>query len=133
MRQLFTSVIVPKMLYAVDVWGAEMLARQGDKAGSTGLGRVLERVLRSHALTSTGAMNTTSTEVAVHQHFQQAGRLTLAALNDLRYLRSVREMASDWSKPRHRAEIISIVTINHDKTLLVLRSYHHISKALYIC
>ena len=65
MRQLYTSVIVPKMLYAVDVWGAEMLARQGDKAGSRGLGKILERVLRSHALISTGAMSTTSTEVTV--------------------------------------------------------------------
>lgn len=53
MRQLFTSVIVPKMLYAVDVLGAEILSRQGDRAGSTGL----ERALRIHALTSTGAMN----------------------------------------------------------------------------
>ena len=65
MRQLFASVIVLKMLYAVDVWGAEMLARQGGKAGSTGLGKILERVLRSHALTSTGAMSTTSTELTV--------------------------------------------------------------------
>jgi len=65
MRQLFTSVVVPKMLYAADVWGAEMVARMGDKAGSRGLGRILERVLRMHALTTTGAMSTTSTEVAV--------------------------------------------------------------------
>ena len=42
-----------------------MVARLGDKAGSRGLGRILERVLRMHTLTTTGAMSTTSTEVAV--------------------------------------------------------------------
>ena len=27
MKQLVTSVIVPKMLYAVDIWGAKMITR----------------------------------------------------------------------------------------------------------
>ena len=62
---LFNSIIVPKMLYGVDVWGAKMVAEMGKRAGRKGQGRVLERVLWTHAITSSGAMRTTATDAAV--------------------------------------------------------------------
>ena len=64
-RLLFNSVVIPKMLYGVDVWGAKMVAELGKRAGRKGQGKVLERVLRTHALTSSGAMRTTATDAAV--------------------------------------------------------------------
>ncbi|KIM50629.1 hypothetical protein SCLCIDRAFT_60635, partial [Scleroderma citrinum Foug A] len=64
-RPLYTCILVPKMLYAVDVWGAEMTTRLGNRAGQKGQGKPLERVLRMHALTTTGAMKTTTTDAAV--------------------------------------------------------------------
>ena len=56
MKRLYDSVVVPKMFYAVDVWGAEMVSRLGSRAGRKGKGRILDKVLRMHALTTTGAM-----------------------------------------------------------------------------
>ena len=64
-RCLFNSVVVPKMLYGIDVWGAKMMAEMGNKAGRRGQGKVLERVLRTHAITSSGAMRTTATDATV--------------------------------------------------------------------
>ena len=65
MKRLYDSVVVPKMFYAVDVWGAEMVSRLGSRAGRKGNGRILDKVLRMHALTTTGAMRTTATDAAV--------------------------------------------------------------------
>ena len=65
MKRLYDSVVVPKMYYAVDVWGAEMVSRLGNRAGHKGQGKVLGKVLRTHALTTTGAMRTTATDTAV--------------------------------------------------------------------
>ena len=62
---LFNSVIIPKMLYGVDIWGAKMVMEMGKRAGRKGQGHLLERVLRMHALTMTGAMRTTATDVTV--------------------------------------------------------------------
>ena len=62
---LFNSVVVPKMLYAVDVWGAKMVAEPGRKGGKGGQRKLVERVVRAHALTSSGAMSTTATDAAV--------------------------------------------------------------------
>ena len=53
------------MLYAVDVWGAKMTARLGNRAGQKGHGKLLDRVLRMHVLTTTGAMRTTTMDTAV--------------------------------------------------------------------
>ena len=64
-RLLFNSVVVPKMLYGVDVWGAKMVAEPGKKGGKGGQRRLIERVVRTHALTSSGAMSTTATDAAV--------------------------------------------------------------------
>ena len=64
-RLLFNSVVVPKMLYGVDVWGAKMVAEPGKKGGKGGQRNLIERVVRTHALTSSGAMNTTATDAAV--------------------------------------------------------------------
>jgi len=62
---LFNSIVLPKMLYGVDIWGARMVAELGKRAGRKGQGRVLERVLRTHAITASGAMRTTATDAAV--------------------------------------------------------------------
>ena len=62
---LFNSIIIPKMLYGVNIWGARMVAKLGKRAGRKGQGRVLERVLRTHAITASGAMCTTATDAAV--------------------------------------------------------------------
>ena len=64
-RLLFNSVVVPKMLYGVDVWGARMVAEPGKKGGKGGQRSLIERVVRAHALTSSGAMSTTATDAAV--------------------------------------------------------------------
>ena len=65
MKWLYDSVVVPKMYYAIDVWGAEMVSRLGNRAGRKGQSKVLGKVLRTHALTTTGGMRTTATDVAV--------------------------------------------------------------------
>ena len=65
MRRLYNCIVVPKMLYAVDIWGAEITARLGSRAGWKGYGKLLEQVLRMHVLTTTGAMKTTATDTAV--------------------------------------------------------------------
>jgi len=62
---LFNSIVIPKMLYGVDIWGARMVAELGKRAGRKGQGRVLERVLRTHTITASGAMHTTATDAAV--------------------------------------------------------------------
>ena len=53
------------MLYSVDVWGAKMVAEPGKKGGKGGQRRLIERVVRTHALTSSGAMSTTAMDAAV--------------------------------------------------------------------
>ncbi|KIM55134.1 hypothetical protein SCLCIDRAFT_56683, partial [Scleroderma citrinum Foug A] len=70
MKRLYDSVVVPKMFYAVDVWGAEMVLRLGNRAGRKGQGKILEKGIgrrnrNTHALTTTGAMRTTATDAAV--------------------------------------------------------------------
>ncbi|KIM61084.1 hypothetical protein SCLCIDRAFT_26221 [Scleroderma citrinum Foug A] len=62
---LFNSVVIPKMLYGVNVWGAKMTASLGKRAGRKGQGKILERVLHTHAITTSGAMRTTATDTAV--------------------------------------------------------------------
>ena len=140
MRQLYTSVIVPKMLYAVDVWGAEMVARLGDKAGSRGLGRILERVLRTHALASTGAMCTTSTEVTVaHANiaplpfllqrlcFRSFARMsTLPSSNPIH--REIRQAAR--LRKRHRSPLhhLAAVFTPHPKQVEEIKALRHSPK-----
>ena len=62
---LFNSVMIPKMLYGVDVWGAKMTANLGKRVGRKGQGKILERVLRTHTITTSGAMRMTATDAAV--------------------------------------------------------------------
>jgi ribonuclease HI len=60
-RQLYLSACIPKMLYAVDVWGAEASRRDTKRKYGGQLGK-LERVHRQ-ALLMLGAMRTTPTDV----------------------------------------------------------------------
>ena len=64
-RLLFNSMVIPKMLYGIDIWGAKMVADLGKRAGRKGQGKILERVLQTHAITSSGAMRMTTTDAAV--------------------------------------------------------------------
>ena len=65
MKHLYDSVVVPKMFYATDVWGTEMVSRLGNIAGHKDHGRILDKVLCMHALNTTGAMCTMAMDVAV--------------------------------------------------------------------
>ena len=64
-RLLLNSIIIPKMLYGIDIWGMRMVAELGKRAGRKGQGRVVKRVLRTHTITASGAMRTTATDAAV--------------------------------------------------------------------
>ena len=94
-RLLFNSVVIPKMLYGVDVWGAKMVADLGKRAGRKGQGKVLERVLRTHALTSTGAMRTTATDAAVAHANLTPMPFTLHKICHCAYLRMTTLPASN--------------------------------------
>jgi len=65
MRQLYLSVALPKMLYAADLWFCPIFGADGDtqKRGSMGVARRLSRVQRIAALSITGAMHTTATDI----------------------------------------------------------------------
>lgn len=64
MRQLYLSVAMPKMLYAVDLWFRPLFTGIDDKqqSGSIGVARRLGRVQRVAALSITGAMRSTATD-----------------------------------------------------------------------
>ena len=64
---LFNSIIIPKMLYGVDIWGMRMVAKLGKRAGRKGQGRVLKRVLRMHTITASGAMRTTARDAVLRR------------------------------------------------------------------
>jgi hypothetical protein len=65
MRQLYLAVALPKMLYAVDLWFRPLFVGDGDtpQHGSISVVRRLCRVQRIAALSITGAMRTTATDV----------------------------------------------------------------------
>lgn len=65
MKKLFTSVAIPKMTYAADVWYTPIHKRPGDKnnRGSVGMTKLLARVQRMAALAITGAFRTTATDI----------------------------------------------------------------------
>jgi hypothetical protein len=65
MRQLYTAVAVPKMLYTIDVWFRPIYTSSTDimQPGSKGAARKLESVQRIALLSITGAMHTSPTDL----------------------------------------------------------------------
>ena len=82
MRQLYQSVVVPKITYAVAVWLQPSLASTSEERirGSKGIAKKIESAQRTAALAITGAMRTTATDtlnvhanlLPVHLMIQQA-------------------------------------------------------------
>ena len=68
-RQLYTSIAMPKMMYAVDVWCGPVWKECGAKrmVGSVGMVSKLSRVQRMSALHTTGALRTMATD-ALNAH-----------------------------------------------------------------
>ncbi|KAL4062259.1 hypothetical protein J3A83DRAFT_4072424, partial [Scleroderma citrinum] len=62
---LFDSIVIPKMLYGIDIWGVQTTAVLGCRAGRKGQSYTLERVLQTHAISTTGTMQTMTTGVAI--------------------------------------------------------------------
>jgi ribonuclease HI/exonuclease III len=64
MRQMYISAAVAKMTYAADVWYTPITVNsRGRKTGSAGVTKKLASVQRSAALTITGALRSTATDV----------------------------------------------------------------------
>ena len=65
-RQLYTSVALPKMLYALDLWFKPIYTGDSDTVirGSIGTSKRMGRVQRLAAISITGAFNTTATDAA---------------------------------------------------------------------
>ncbi|KAG2032021.1 hypothetical protein BDR03DRAFT_874749, partial [Suillus americanus] len=67
MRKLFDSVILPKMLYATDIWCLDILTRGKDKKtggrGTRGFALQMMRVQRMTSLLIMGGMHTTASDI----------------------------------------------------------------------
>ncbi|KAJ8462821.1 hypothetical protein ONZ45_g17797 [Pleurotus djamor] len=66
LRRLYLAVAIPKMTYALDVWYTPPHLKEGarNRRGSVKALQQLERVQRSAALSISGAMRTTATDIA---------------------------------------------------------------------
>jgi ribonuclease HI len=81
-KRLFESVVLPKMLYAADIWCAGLIAkgrgRKGGGRGARGFASQMARVQRMATLLITGGLRSTATDVLdTHANvlpFQQALR-----------------------------------------------------------
>jgi len=79
MQKLFDSVILPKMLYATDIWCSDILTKGRDKKtggrGARGFASQMTRVQRMTSLLITGGMHTTASDITnIHANllpFQQ--------------------------------------------------------------
>ena len=94
--------MIPKMLYRVNVWGAKMTANLGKRVGRKGQGKILERVLRTHAITTSGAMRTTATDAAVAHTNLTPMPFTLHKICHRTYLRMTTLPASNPIHPEIR-------------------------------
>ena len=88
MKKLYESVAIPKMLYAIDVWGTELLHRGRGKRekgwGPRGFTKQIDKVQRMASLLITGGMRSTATDtllahaeclpttLLIHQHCHRA-------------------------------------------------------------
>ena len=114
-RLLFNSVVLPKMLYGIDVWGAKMVSELGKRAGRKGQGRVLERVLRTHVITASGAMCSTTTDAAVTHADLTPMPFTLQKVCHRAYLRMT---TLPPSNPIHREIRLAACQRKHHKSPL---------------
>ena len=66
MKRLFEAVAIPKMLYAIDTWGTELLRKGRGKRekgwGARGFAKQINKVQRLAAILITGGMRTTATD-----------------------------------------------------------------------
>ena len=75
MKRLYEAVAVPKMLYAIDVWGTELLKKgRGKKEmgwGPRGFARQINKFQRLAAILITGGMRSTATDTLLaHANLQ---------------------------------------------------------------
>ena len=65
MRQLFTSITLPKLLYAIDVWFTPLYSTDNNDIhqGSIVTAKKLNKVQQIALLTMTGAVRTTATDM----------------------------------------------------------------------
>ena len=65
MRQLYTSVAIPKLLYTVDVWFTPLYTTDNDEThqGSITAAKKLNKVQCITLLSMTGALRTTATDI----------------------------------------------------------------------
>ena len=66
MKKLYEGVAVPKMLYAVDIWGAGMVekgrGKKDNRWGARSFGKKMESVQQLAAIHITGGMRSTATD-----------------------------------------------------------------------
>ncbi|KAF8424398.1 hypothetical protein L210DRAFT_3359087, partial [Boletus edulis BED1] len=66
MKRLYEAVAIPKMLYAIDIWGTDLLKRgRGKKEkgwGARGFAKQIDKVQRLATLLITGGMRSTATD-----------------------------------------------------------------------
>lgn len=119
LRQLYLSVAVPKMTYAIDVWWTPVRPPPPGKKqhlGSVGFTKRLEGVQRMATLAITGALRTTATDVLdihadtlpiellLHQACQRS-IVRLASLPDTHPLQAMVRRCAKMQVKKHRTPI----------------------------
>lgn len=88
MRQLYTTVAIPKIMYAVDVWFIPLQWKEGQQktSGSVGLVHKLTSIQHIATLAITGAMHTTASDtLEAHADICPIELLLLDACNHAAY------------------------------------------------
>ncbi|KAF8440932.1 hypothetical protein L210DRAFT_3326110, partial [Boletus edulis BED1] len=86
-KRLYEGVALPKMLYGIDVWGAQMLekgrGKKDDGWGARGFGKKMDSVQRLAALHIVGGMRSTASDVLfAHADLHQIPVLIHRACNN---------------------------------------------------
>ncbi|KAG2737855.1 hypothetical protein P692DRAFT_201666277, partial [Suillus brevipes Sb2] len=66
MRKLYKGVVIPKMLYAADIWCTDLISKGRGKSGgrgARGFASQMARVHRMATILTTGAMRSTATDL----------------------------------------------------------------------
>ena len=84
-KRLYEGVAIPKMMYAIDVWGTTMLGKGKGKHsegwGARGFAKKMESVQRMAALHITGGMKSTATDLLfAHADLYHSSSFTTAAV-----------------------------------------------------
>jgi len=121
-RQLYLSVVIPKITYAAAVWLQPSFAHPSDKRlrGSKGIARKIGSTQRTAALAITGAMRTTPTDslnvhanlLPTHLMFQQVlfrSALRLSSLPDAHPLKPHIKRIEKKDVKRHRSALHKLI------------------------